>query len=85
MTCGGKYLGDQPLRSMNTFSLCSAMDRDSSVHGQLGCARMIFMSGKSTATSSTRIGWPYFSLMPPPPRMPVPMPEWPVWKMAGSL
>ena len=23
--------------------------------------------------------------LPPPPRIPVPMPEWPVWKIAGSL
>ena len=68
---------------MNTFSLCSAIDRLSSVHGQLGWARMIFMSGKSTATSSTSIGWPYLSRTPPPPFMPVPMPEWPVWKMAS--
>src|SRR5204862_3810662 len=43
ITCFGKYLGDQPERSMNTFSLCSAMERLSSVHGQLGWARMIFM------------------------------------------
>ena len=43
------------------------------------------MSGKSTATSSISIGWPYFSRTPPPPRMPVPMPEWPVWKIAGQL
>ena len=43
------------------------------------------MSGKSTATSSISIGSPYFSRIPPPPRMPVPMPEWPVWKIAGSL
>jgi hypothetical protein len=35
---------------------------------------MIFMSGKSTAKSSTSIGWPHFSRMPPP-RIPVPMPE----------
>ena len=43
------------------------------------------MSGKSTATSSIGIGLPYFSRMPPPPGMPVPMPLWPVWKSTGSL
>ena len=42
------------------------------------------MSGKSTATSSIGIGCPYFRRMPPPPRMPVPMPLCPVWKSTGS-
>jgi hypothetical protein len=36
MTCLGKYLGDQPERSMKTLSLCSAIDRLSSTHGQRG-------------------------------------------------
>src|SRR5690606_179510 len=47
ITCLGKYFGLQPLRSMNTLFLCSAIDRLWSTQGQLGCARMIFMSGKS--------------------------------------
>ena len=38
--------------------------------GNDGCARMIGMSGKSTATSSMCIGLPYFSRIPPPPGMP---------------
>ena len=46
---------------------------------------MIGISGKSTATSSIGIGWPYFRRMPPPPGMPVPMPLWPVWKSTGSF
>ena len=57
----------------------------SSCHGNDGCAMTIGMSGKSTATSSIGIGWPYFERMPPPPRMPVPMPLWPVWKSTGSF
>ena len=46
---------------------------------------MIVMSGKSAATSSRWIGLEYFRRSPPPPGMPVPMPEWPLWKIAGSL
>ena len=45
----------------------------------------ISMSGKSIATSSSSIGLLFCSLKPPPQRMPLPMPEWPLWKMAGSL
>ena len=45
---------------------------------------MIGMSGKSTATSSIGIGWPYFSRMPPPPGMPVPMPLWPGVEQHGQ-
>ncbi len=42
------------------------------------------MPGKSTATSSTAIGFEYLSRMPPPPGIPEPIPEWPVWKRAGT-
>ena len=61
-----------------------AIDSASSCQGKDGCASTIFRSGKSTATSSTCIGFEYLSRMPPPPRMPEPTPEWPVWKSAGS-
>ena len=44
---------------------------------------MIGISGKSTATSSIGIGWPYFRRTPPPPGMPVPMPLCPVWNSTG--
>ena len=54
-------------------------------HGTDGCAMMIGISGKSTATSSIGIGWPYFRRTPPPPGMPVPMPLCPVWKSTGSF
>ena len=39
---------------------------------------MMVMSGKSTATSSICMGLEYFSRSPPPPGMPVPMPECPL-------
>ena len=46
---------------------------------------MICMSGKAIATSSSSIGLRFCSRRPPPQRMPEPMPEWPLWKIAGSL
>src|SRR2546430_1535907 len=70
MICGWKYFGLQPERSRYTFSLCNAIDRLSSTQGQLGWASTIFMSGKSTATSSISIGWPHFRRTPPPPGSP---------------
>src|SRR5271169_7070759 len=55
-SCGGKYFGDQPDRSIYTLGLCKHTDSASSCHGQDGCAMMMVMSGKSAATSSTCIG-----------------------------
>ena len=81
-SCGGKYFGDQPDRSMCTCGLCVATDSASSCQGKDGWARMIGMSGKSTATSSTCSGLEYFSRMPPPARVPAPTPVWPVWNSA---
>src|SRR5882757_6760363 len=75
---GGKYLGDQPDRSMYTLTLCRHTDNASSCHGHDGWAMMIFMSGKSAATSSTCIGLEYLRRRPPPPGMPVPIPECPL-------
>jgi hypothetical protein len=43
------------------------------------------MSGKSTATSSSSIGFEYLRRMPPPPRVPAPTPVCPVWNSAGSF
>src|SRR5581483_6169809 len=80
---GGKYLGDQPDRSIYTLGLCWATDSASSCHGNDGWARMIGMSGKSTATASIYIGFEYFSRMPAPPGMPEPTPVCPVWNSAG--
>ncbi len=68
---------------MKTCGLCRQMEIASSCHGNDGCASTIGMSGKSTATSSIGSGLPYFRRMPPPPRMPVPIPLCPVWKMTG--
>ena len=56
----------------------------SSCQGNDGCASTILSAGKSTATSSTWIGFEYLRRMPPPPGSPVPTPDWPVWKSAGS-
>src|ERR1700684_1682314 len=81
---GGKYLGDHPDRSMYTFGLCWATDSASSCHGNEGCARMMGMSGKSTATSSINIGLEYFRRIPAPPGMPEPTPVCPVWNSAGT-
>src|SRR4030095_7968008 len=81
---GEKYFGDQPERSMYTVGLCRQTEMASSCHGNDGCAMMIGISGKSTATSSIGIGCPYFSLIPAPPRPPVPIPLWPVWNRTGS-
>src|SRR4029453_3082411 len=67
-SCGGKYFGDHPERSMYTCGLCVATDSASSCHGNDGWARMIGMSGESTATSSTWIGVAYFPRIPPPAR-----------------
>ncbi len=74
-SCGGKYFGLQPDRSIQMFGLCSASDNASSCHGQLGCAQMICMSGKAIATSSSSIGFEFCRRRPPPQRMPLPMPE----------
>ncbi len=79
----GKYLGDHPDRSMWTLGLCSATEIASSCQGNDGWARTIGISGKSTATSSTNIGFEYLSRMPPPPGWPAPTPVWPVWKTTG--
>src|SRR6202161_670050 len=81
---GGKYLGDHPDRSMYTFGLCWATDSASSCQGNEGWARMIGMSGKSTATSSMYMGLEYLSRMPAPPGILEPTPVCPVWKSAGS-
>src|SRR3954447_11570769 len=83
-SCGGKYFGDQPDRSMCTRGLWVATDSASSCQGNDGWARMMSMSGKSTATSSTSIGLEYFRRIPPPPRVPAPTPVWPVWNSAIS-
>src|SRR5580693_340318 len=74
-SCGGKYFGDQPDKSMYTLGLCRHTDNASSCHGQDGCAMMIFMAGKSAATSSRYMGFEYLRRRPPPPGMPLPMPE----------
>jgi hypothetical protein len=83
-SCGGKYFGDHPDRSMYTFGLCVATARASSCQGNDGCAMMIVRSGKSTATSSSSIGFDSPNLMPPPPGRPAPMPVCPVWNSAGT-
>ena len=70
----GKYFGDQPERSMYTFGLCRQTERASSCHGNEGWASTMGRSGKSTATSSTNIGFEYFNRMPAPPRTPAPTP-----------
>ena len=84
-SCGGKYFGLQPERSIHTLGLCMASEIASSCQGQLGCATMIWMSGNAIATSSSSIGFEFCSRSPPRQRMPDPMPEWPLWKTAGSL
>ncbi len=56
----------------------------SSCQGNDGCARMIFSSGNSAATSSMCIGLEYFNRSPPPPGVPAPAPVWPVWNSATS-
>src|SRR6185312_7601525 len=55
-SCGGKYLGDQPDRSMYTLALWVATAIASSCQGTDGCAMMIVNSGKSAATASSRMG-----------------------------
>ena len=82
-SCGGKYFGDQPERSIQTFA-CADTGIASSCQGKQGWATMICRSGKSAATSSRHIGLEYCSRRPPPQRMPEPMPEWPLWNTAGS-
>ena len=52
----GKYLGDQPERSIQTFALWAAMELASSCHGTDGWAMITCRSGKSAATASSRIG-----------------------------
>jgi len=44
----------------------------------------ICMSGKAMATSSSSIGLLFCKRRPPPQRMPLPMPLWPLWKTAGK-
>ena len=83
-SCGGKYFGDQPERSIQTFCLCRHTEIASSCQGNDGCASTIWSSGKSAATSSRHIGFEYLSRNPPPPGTPVPMPLCPEWKSAGS-
>src|ERR1700687_6296777 len=80
---GGKYFGDHPERSIYTSGLCRQIESDPSCQGNEGWPRMMGISGKSTATSSIGIGWPYLSLTPPPPGMPVPIPLCPVWNKTG--
>ena len=46
---------------------------------------MIGMSWKLIATSASSIGLLFCRRRPPPQRMPLPMPECPLWKIAGSL
>ena len=67
------------------LGLCIASEIASSCHGQDGWATTICMSGKAIATSSSSIGFEFCRRSPPPQRMPEPMPEWPLWKTAGSL
>ena len=67
---GEKYFGDHPERIDVNLRHCRQIEMASSCHGNDGWARMIGMSGKSTATSSIGIGFPYFRRMPPPPGMP---------------
>ena len=81
---GGKYLGDQPDRSMNTLDLCVAIEIEEAAHGTDGCARITVSPGKSAATSSTSIGSDSRSLMPAPAGQPAPIPVWPVWNSAGT-
>ena len=69
---------------MYTWALCMATLSASSCQGNDGCARTMGIAGKSTATSSTYIGFEYLSRIPPPPGMPDPIPECPVWNTAGS-
>src|SRR4051812_49995097 len=83
-SCGGKYFGDQPDRSMCTCGLCVATDSASSCQGEDGGARMIGMSGESTATSSTGSGLEDFNPMPPPARCPPPTPVFPGWDNAAK-
>ena len=83
-SCGGKYFGDQPDRSIQTFCLWRQTEIASSCQGNDGCASTIWSSGKSAATSSRHIGFEYLRRNPPPPGTPVPIPLWPLWKSAGS-
>ena len=58
-----EYFGDEPDKSMYTFSLWGATEIASSCQGpRMGEDDR--HSGKSAATSSTRIGFEYFSRMP---------------------
>ena len=84
-SCGGKYFGLQPERSIQMLGLCMASEIASSCHGHDGWATMICMSGKAIATSSSSIGFEFCRRKPPPQRIPEPIPEWPLWKTAGSL
>ena len=60
-----------------------AIESASSCQGTTGGRGRSSASGKSTATSSTWIGFEYLSRIPPPPGRPEPTPEWPVWNSAG--
>ena len=55
-SCGGKYFGDQPDRSMKTLALWVAIEIAASCHGTDGCASTIVSPGWSAATSSSSIG-----------------------------
>ena len=55
-SCGGKYFGSQPDRSMYTLALWVAIEMAESCHGTDGWARMTVSVGKSAATSSSSIG-----------------------------
>jgi hypothetical protein len=55
MSVGEKYFGDQPERSMKTFGLWRQMEMASSCHGNEGCAMIMGIVGKSTATSSIAV------------------------------
>ena len=69
-SCGGKYFGLQPDRSIQMFGLCIASEIASSCHGHDGWATTICMSGKAIATSSSSIGFEFCRRRPPPQRMP---------------
>ncbi|MDF2492939.1 MAG: hypothetical protein K0Q58_1517 [Microbacterium sp.] len=83
-SCGGKYFGLQPDKSIHVLCLCVATEIASSCHGTEGCAMMICRSGNSAATVSSSMGFDRASRNPRPPRIPAPIPVWPVWKRATT-
>ena len=71
--------GDHPERSMYHLRFVQADGDCLVLPGERWmCQDDRHVQRKSTATSSIGIGWPYFSLTPPPPRIPVPIPLCPV-------